>query len=562
MSTESTALLPSSTAPSHNREKSSDSNFPIKSTEAAFSSHSSSLNYHSIADPIGSFGTKGTEASAMQVVDERRRKEKRVLIGALLFCFAFMVVEFGAGMVAHSLALLTDATHMLTDVGSYSLSLFALMVAGKSACGTFNYGWHRAEVLGTLFSLFTIYVLVGWIVIEAFSRIYGIYRCSSVPGRIFQLENLPKGTGPGAAHSAEVLKELDALRHQRCDAIDSRVMIIVGVLGLLVNVVCACILFYGGSHGHSHFGGHGGHSHAHGGHSHADDHEGHSHSRGESHGHSHGGEEHHHPHSEDGEHTATIMEDNLSSHTNEEGSMRPSSYHHSGSRGCRRASRRLSHLRLEADSFVYVTDGDGHHDHGSHGGHDEGKEGGGWGWSAIYNNPASSPLGEGTGMAINAALLHAMGDCVQSLGVIFAGFFIFVSNRWVYHSHASPNSLFNLADPVCSIFFAVITLRMTTGLLGDLLGILMETTPGRINYDVVEQTLLEINNVDSIHDLHVWSLNSDYVALSAHLVTDDAENVLRKAQLICRDRFNVDHTTFQVDTIKSGNSLCPGNCSP
>eukprot|EP00796_Vickermania_ingenoplastis_P009701 gene9701-6798_t len=417
-------------------------------------------SYNAVSESVVSLGEGTAIEEALSNVEMRRNKEKRVLLTALAFCLFFMCLEFFAGVVAHSLALLTDAIHLLTDVGSYALSFGALVVAGKSACGTFNYGWHRAEVLGTLLSVFAIYVLVGWIVVEACSRTYNIYLCSFVPAK---LASTPKG-------SAAVLEGA-----RQCNAIDSRVMVVVGLLGLLVNIICASILYFGGSHGHSHFGGHG-HDHGHGhGHDHA--HEGHSHTHG------HGDE----------------------------------------------------------DLNLSVSGDDGHsdedHEHPEHG-------------------------GRLSGLAVNAALLHALGDCIQSLGVVLAGCFIFFVNSYLYGTHSSPYSLCNLADPLCSIFFAVVTLRMTTGLLRDLLGILMETTPNNIDYQVLETALLAIEGVVSIHDLHVWSLSSDYVALSAHLVTDDAELALRKAQEICRSRFGIDHTTFQVDNVESGNKLCPGNCSP
>lgn len=555
MSTEATALLSSRPAPPCDAKNASSSSGHQETVVTSGPIQSSLPNYHSVTDPFINLEAKSTEGPGLQVVDERRRKEKRVLVGALLFCFVFMIVEFGAGVIAHSLALLTDATHLLTDVGSYALSLFALVVAGKSACGTFNYGWHRAEVLGTLLSVFTIYVLVGWIMVEAFSRTYHIYTCSNIPSRIKELERQSLLSDLEKSQSAMIASELDDLRHERCDPIDSRVMIVVGVLGLLVNVICACILYFGGSHGHSHFNGHG-HSHGHDNHAHASSHSDHQHHHGHGdHGHSHNGQDEHH-HTDEHVHTEVVVTSENEEKDNDNGSN-PPPYEVT----CRRASRHLSHLRLEPDTFTYEPNVGGWKNTWDHDDDVDGA-GSGWLWSRFYANPSASPLGEGTGMAVNAALLHAMGDCMQSLGVIFAGCVIFFSNRFLYNTHASPNSVFNLADPICSIFFAVITLRMTTGLLGDLLGILMETTPARINYEVVENTLQEIPNVVSIHDLHVWSLNSDYVALSAHLVTDDAENVLRKAQEVCRDRFNIDHTTFQIDTIKSGKTLCTGNCSP
>ena len=86
-------------------------------------------------------------------VEEKRLRERRSLVMALVFCLFFMVLELIGGYISHSLAILTDALHLMTDVGAYALSIFAITAASRSANSTFSYGWHRAEVLGTLVSV-------------------------------------------------------------------------------------------------------------------------------------------------------------------------------------------------------------------------------------------------------------------------------------------------------------------------------------------------------------------------------------------------------------------------
>ncbi|PKK17485.1 solute carrier family 30 (zinc transporter), member 2, partial [Columba livia] len=75
------------------------------------------------------------------------------------------------GYLAHSLAILTDAAHLLTDFASIMISLFALWVSSRPPTKTMNFGWHRAEILGALLSVFSIWVVTGILVYLAAQRL-------------------------------------------------------------------------------------------------------------------------------------------------------------------------------------------------------------------------------------------------------------------------------------------------------------------------------------------------------------------------------------------------------
>ncbi len=90
---------------------------------------------------------------------------------ALALIVGFMVVEVIAGILAHSLALLSDAAHMLTDAGAIALSLIALRLAERPARGAMTYGLKRAEILSAQFNGATLVVLGGLIVYEAIRRL-------------------------------------------------------------------------------------------------------------------------------------------------------------------------------------------------------------------------------------------------------------------------------------------------------------------------------------------------------------------------------------------------------
>ncbi|KAJ0978267.1 hypothetical protein J5N97_013741 [Dioscorea zingiberensis] len=185
---------------------------------------------------------------------ERSASMRKPMI-AVILCIIFMTVEVVGGIKANSLAILTDAAHLLSDVAAFAISLFSLWASGWEATPRQSYGFFRIEILGALVSIQLIWLLTGILVFEAIARM--INEGGEVQGFW---------------------------------------MFAVSTFGLVVNIIMALLL------GHDH--GHGGHSHghSHAGHSHGHDHAGHSHGHshaGHSHGHDHAGQNHGHA---DGEH--------------------------------------------------------------------------------------------------------------------------------------------------------------------------------------------------------------------------------------------------------------------
>jgi len=100
----------------------------------------------------------------------RREGNKRSLTIALVITFGIMVAEALGGWLTNSLALLSDAGHMLSDTGSLALSLVAVWLAAKPASPSKSYGYYRFEILAALFNglaLFAIAVVIMW---EAYGR--------------------------------------------------------------------------------------------------------------------------------------------------------------------------------------------------------------------------------------------------------------------------------------------------------------------------------------------------------------------------------------------------------
>lgn len=96
---------------------------------------------------------------------------RRKLIIACVLCLLFMAAEAIGGWLANSLAIATDAAHLLTDLASFLISLFSLWLSSRPASKKFNFGWYRAEVVGALTSVLLIWVITGILVYLAIQRL-------------------------------------------------------------------------------------------------------------------------------------------------------------------------------------------------------------------------------------------------------------------------------------------------------------------------------------------------------------------------------------------------------
>jgi cobalt-zinc-cadmium efflux system protein len=100
-----------------------------------------------------------------------RDADRRWLAIALSVIAAFMVVEVAVGLLAQSLALVSDAAHMLTDAAAIGFALVAMRLAARPARGGFTYGLKRAEILSAQANGITLLVLSVWLAYEAARRL-------------------------------------------------------------------------------------------------------------------------------------------------------------------------------------------------------------------------------------------------------------------------------------------------------------------------------------------------------------------------------------------------------
>ncbi|HUE28115.1 MAG TPA: cation diffusion facilitator family transporter [Solirubrobacteraceae bacterium] len=109
---------------------------------------------------------------------------------------------------------------------------------------------------------------------------------------------------------------------------------------------------------------------------------------------------------------------------------------------------------------------------------------------------------------------------------------------------------FNRADPIASLLIAALMLRAGYGLVIASGRVFMEAAPAGLEPEVIGRALASEHDVVEVHDLHVWEVTSGFPALSAHVVVRagaDCHELRRHLQSVLRDRFDIQHTTLQVD---------------
>ncbi|XP_053382354.1 proton-coupled zinc antiporter SLC30A2-like [Mercenaria mercenaria] len=291
------------------------------------------------------------ESKTRPDIDKRARRK---LLIACVLSLTFMIAEVIGGIFAHSLAIVSDAAHLLTDLASFLISLLALYLASRRATKKLSFGWYRAEILGALVSILFLWVITGVLCYMAVERVVSM--------------------------DFEV---------------NATVMLITAACGVAFNL-------------------------------------------------------------------------------------------------------------LMGDSLATEVKGHSH--------------------KANIN--------------VKAAFIHVLGDLLQSVGVLVAAFIIYFKPSW------------KLADPICTFVFSVIVLGTTLTIMRDILVVLMEGTPRSVNFKAIYRSLKDIPEVKDIHDLRIWSLSMDKVALSVHLAVSRTTNtleVLEQASCMIRYKFGITETTIQIE---------------
>ncbi|UZJ56223.1 hypothetical protein CBS101457_005543 [Exobasidium rhododendri] len=416
-------------------------------------------------------------------------KEARIMT-LLGIDVVFFLVEIIVGYSVGSLALVADSFHMLNDVMSLIVALYAVKLSTKGQeekDPRYSYGWQRAEVLGALINGVFLLALCFSIFMEALERLFNVTEVSN-----------------------------------------PMLVVIVGSLGLASNIV-GLFLFH--DHGHSH-GGHS-HSHSHGnGHAEEDTSDvaapdspianRHARARTESVGSLFG-----HP----AQTRAYVVQ--AAHDLGYDGPSSSSNISVGSERERLNAGRSHNYGATGHDGHDHSHDhADGHnheHDHDVENGDakDKGKKAGligglfgkkkrtddhtGHGHSHGGGHSHSHGGGGGEGsMNMQGVFLHVLGDALGNVGVIASGLFIALSTvSWRFYS-----------DPAISFLITIIIFHSALPLVKSASFILLQGVPSAVPLEEVREALLQVKGVLSVHELHIWQLSETKIVASVHVLID------------------------------------------
>jgi cobalt-zinc-cadmium efflux system protein len=142
----------------------------------------------------------------------------------------------------------------------------------------------------------------------------------------------------------------------------------------------------------------------------------------------------------------------------------------------------------------------------------------------------------GESLNVRGAYLHVLGDLLGSVGAIAAGLVI-LSTGWM------------MVDPIISLFIALLILAGAWRLVKEAVDILLEAAPPHIDVEELVASLGGIEGLEELHDVHVWTLTSGFVAMSGHGVIDDLSmhrRILDEINRRLQER-GISHVTFQLE---------------
>ena len=378
----------------------------------------------------------------------------------------FFFIEIISGYAVGSLALVADSFHMLNDIMSLVVALYAVRLVKKGGKSPqYSYGWQRAEILGALFNGVFLLALCFSIFMEALERLVA----------------KPQVSNPST-------------------------VVIVGSLGLLSNIV-GLLLFQGHAHPHGHSHGHD-HSHAHAGSDHHHDIE-----SGVVHDHDHDQHDHKHEHddrtTEFNKNVGDIVGHPARARAFVMNQAHSLGYDNTASKSGDGESQQLLSPQYATNS--YGAAGSSSHDHAT--GTRRLSQTDATTEEEVRRHRQSMALNGGHShgnMNMKGVFLHVLGDAIGNVGVIFVGAFIlFTHYSWRHY-----------ADPVISFIIACIIFQSALPLVKSASFILLQGVPTTVSLGGVRDSVLRIEGVLSVHDLHVWQLNENKNVASLHIMVD------------------------------------------
>jgi zinc transporter 2 len=383
-------------------------------------------------------------------------KETRLKLAIALSLF-FMVIEVIGGYYANSIAIFSDAAHLLTDIAGFGIALLATIAAKKSATKNLTFGFARAEVFGALASILSLWVITVFLLLAAYDRaskwfsghpepvngfLMFIVACFGVVvnlclGQVFH-EDHGGALHPGHSHE-----------HHHHESVEENHSL-ASTAGSSYQNIDLKDLESGHEHkSHSHSNSNSDFSHIE-----SSDHDHSHHHKEESHDHSHRSSSGkcNHSHKEESDHSHRSSSGKCN-HSHKEESH-DHSHGHSSSGKCnhshKEATEKTSLLNTEYGYSSVDSHQDDNHSHHSHlHAHNHGHHGG--------------------DVNIEAAYLHVLTDLIQSVGVAIAGLIMWRKEG------------VEIIDPICTLLFSIVALYSTIPLLSRVFLILFEGVPSQVS---------------------------------------------------------------------------------
>ncbi len=149
--------------------------------------------------------------------------------------------------------------------------------------------------------------------------------------------------------------------------------------------------------------------------------------------------------------------------------------------------------------------------------------------------------GQSHDLNTRGAFLHVVGDALGSVGAIIAAL-VMLATDWY------------LADPILSAGIGLLIVWSSWKLLRESVDVLLESTPVEMDSDAVRRAIAGVDGVDGVHDLHIWTVTSGFVSLSAHVEMADGrrwEPVLLALSSLLREQYGIVHVTLQPEIVEA-----------
>jgi cobalt-zinc-cadmium efflux system protein len=140
---------------------------------------------------------------------------------------------------------------------------------------------------------------------------------------------------------------------------------------------------------------------------------------------------------------------------------------------------------------------------------------------------------------VRSAFIHILGDALSSVGVIIAGL-LTLFTRW------------EIFDPLISILIGLFILWSSWSIIKETTNVLLEGIPAGLDMVSLMRDLMGIENVKSVHDLHVWTLGSNYLVLSCHILTNEtslheANATAQQIKTMLVEKYQIHHATIELE---------------